>query len=138
MRTSPEPAEPGLERAVALLTERFRPSAIVLFGSRARAEEQPASDYDIGSLLATRTPDPFDVSATEVDLEDVLGAPVDLVVLDHASPILAMEVLRSNRMLREDDPERFETFVVKTLGAYFDLKRVRPPIEAALLRGAPA
>jgi hypothetical protein len=31
------------------------------------------------------------------------------------------------------DPEAFERFVVQALGAYFDLERVRAPIEAALL-----
>ena len=57
---------------------------------------------------------------------------MDLVVLDTASPILRMEVLRRHRMLVQKDPERFEQFVVRTLAEYFDLKRVREPIERAL------
>jgi hypothetical protein len=59
---------------------------------------------------------------------------VDLVVLDSASPILAMEVLRSHRFLSQRNPQRWQRFVLRTLGAYFDLKRVRQPIEAAIER----
>jgi len=54
-------------------------------------------------------------------------------VLNAASPILAMEVLRSHRVLSERDPEALETFTVRTLSAYFDLKHVRAPIERAIL-----
>jgi hypothetical protein len=46
-----------------------------------------------------------------------------------------MEVLRSHRVLAMRDAEAFETFTVRTLMAYFDLKRVREPIERAILSG---
>lgn len=125
-----------IESAVALLEERFRPLAIVLFGSRARGAEHAGSDHDVAMLTGRPTPDPLVVAASKVDLEQILGTDVDLVVLDEASPILAMEILRSHRVLRARDPAAFESFVVRALGAYFDLKRVRQPIEAALLGGA--
>ena len=44
-----------------------------------------------------------------------------------------MEVLRSHRVLALRDRDAFETFTVRTLLAYFDLKQVRAPIEAAIL-----
>ncbi len=131
----PDAGNARIGRAVALLEERFRPLAIVQFGSRARGTEHAGSDHDLAILTGRPTPDPLAVVAGKVDLEQVLGTDVDLVLLDDASPVLAMEIVRAHRMLRARDPEAFESFVVRTLGAYFDLKRVRQPIEAALLRG---
>lgn len=125
-----------IEDAADLLEERFQPLAIVLFGSRARSLEHAGSDHDLAILAGRPMPDPFAIAAAKVDLEQMLGTDVDLVLLDEASPIIAMEILRAHRLLRARDPEAFESFVVHTIGAYFDLKRVRKPIEAALLGGA--
>lgn len=92
------------------------------------------SDVDLAALLGAPCPDAFALRSLGTDLEAVLGREVDLVILDTASPVLAMEVLRRHRVLVNHRPEFLENFVVKTLGAYFDLKRVRRPIEDALLR----
>jgi predicted nucleotidyltransferase len=124
---------PPLTRAVQLLERRLHPAAIVLFGSRAGGRPRQDSDFDLGALCGRPLPDAFTVAGLKTDLEDLLGGSVDLVVLDSASPILAMEVLRSHRVLAMRDPEAFETFTVRTLMAYFDLKRVREPIERAIL-----
>lgn len=136
MTREPDPGS-GLARAVDLLDERFRPLAIVLFGSRSRGREHAGSDHDLAILTGRPHPDALAVAGAKVDLEDILGGDVDLVLLDVASPVLAMEVLRGHRVLRVRDREALECFAVRTLGAYFDLKRVRQPIEAAILRGAP-
>jgi uncharacterized protein len=125
----------ALGRAIALLEERFHPIAIVLFGSRASGRQRDESDFDLAILAGGSHVDALAVASARTDLEDVLRKSADLVVLDDASPILAMEVLRNHRTLRLRDEEAFERFVVRTLGAYFDLKRVREPIERALLSG---
>jgi predicted nucleotidyltransferase len=121
-----------LAAALSLLEERYQPLAVLLFGSHASGLEKPDSDVDLGLLLGRAAPDAFSLARTQTDLEEVLGKSVDLVVLDTASPILRMEALRRHRILVQKDPERFEQFVVRTLGEYFDLKRVREPIERAL------
>jgi len=56
------------------------------------------------------------------------------VILNDASPIVAMEVLRAHRPLAVRDPEALESFTVRTVLMYDDLKRIRAPIEQALLR----
>lgn len=122
----------ALARALTLLEERHHPLAVLLFGSHASDQQNPRSDVDLGVLLGDRAPDAFALAKTRTDLEEVLGQTVDLVVLDAASPILRMEALRRHRVLVNRDPESFEAFVVRTLGEYFDLKRVREPIERAL------
>jgi hypothetical protein len=130
--------DPRTARAAQLLEERLRPATIVLFGSRAVGRERQDSDVDLGVLCDGSLPDAFTVAGLKTELEDILGRSVDLVVLNSASPILAMEVLRSHRVLSQRDPEAFEAFTVRTLLAYFDLKQVRAPIEQAILaRGAP-
>jgi predicted nucleotidyltransferase len=121
-----------LASALSLLEERYHPLAVLLFGSHTSGHDKPDSDVDLGLFLGRAAPDAFSLAATRTDLEEILRKSVDLLVLDTASPILRMEVLRRHRTLVQRDPERFEQFVVRTLGEYFDLKRVREPIERAL------
>ncbi|MGH7805314.1 MAG: type VII toxin-antitoxin system MntA family adenylyltransferase antitoxin [Candidatus Binatia bacterium] len=128
----------ALARAIALLEERFRPVAILLYGSHASGRAAAESDIDLGIVVGRDTIDPFSVASAKTELEAVLGRPVDLAVLDGASPILRMEALRNHRILSRRDPEAYERFVVRTLGDYFDLKKVREPIEKALLSGPPS
>jgi predicted nucleotidyltransferase len=124
----------ALDRAVAVLEERFDPGTIVLFGSRSSGRSTAASDFDL-AMLTTTAHDPFALASARTDLEALLDRPVDLVVLNDASPIIRMEVLRNHRVLRDHDPERWEDFCVRTLHEYLDLKRTREPIERALLAG---
>jgi len=123
-----------LPEAIALIDRCLRPAAILLYGSAASGRLQRDSDIDIAVLIGGRPADPFDLAALRTDVEAVLGRNLDLVVLDTASPILAMEVLRQRRVMVNHRPQVLEDFVVKTLGAYFDLKQVRRPIEEAILR----
>lgn len=127
-----------LREATALIERRLRPAVILLFGSGATGRLRSDSDVDIAVLLGGEAPDPFELAALRVDLAALLGREVDVVVLDTASPILAMEVLRRHRVLLNRRPEQLQRYVVKALGAYFDLKRVRRPIEEALQRRAAA
>ncbi len=124
-----------LEDVVGRLERRWEPAAILLYGSAAQARLRPESDIDIAVLCDEHVPDAFEVASLRTDLESILGRTVDLVILNSCSPILAMEVLRQHRALRVRAPEMLERFTVNTLGAYFDLKRTRQPIEEAL-RGA--
>jgi hypothetical protein len=74
----------------------------VLFGSRARGEERPRSDVDLGVLLETYTPDlRFKV---EAELGRAAGREVDVVLLDDAPPLLRFEIARDGVLLfqRED------------------------------------
>jgi predicted nucleotidyltransferase len=132
MLAQPLENEP-LAQALSVLEERHHPVAVLLYGSHASGLPTAASDVDLGMVVGGPTPDAFALAKTRSDLEAILGRSVDLVALDSASPILRMEVLRRHRVLCNHDPEKFETFVVRTLGEYFDLKRVREPIERALL-----
>ena len=124
----------ALGHATSLIERRLHPAALLLFGSVASGSMRQDSDVDLAALLGGPCPDAFALRSLVTDLEALVGREVDLVVLDTASPVLAMEVLRQHRVLVNHTPELLENFIVKTLGAYFDLKRVRRPIEDALLQ----
>jgi len=126
---------PGaLELGIDLIERQLRPAAILLYGSGAAGRLQAASDVDLAVLAGGVPVDGFAVASLRVELSALLQRDVDLVILDTASPVLAMEVLRNHRVLRNPRPGLLERFVVRTLSTYFDLKQVRRPIEAALLR----
>lgn len=123
---------PGdLERAVDWLDGRFGLSTLWLFGSEARGKAGPESDLDLAALFL-RPPSPFERLAAAADLGEVLGREVDLIDLDSAPPILAMQVLRHGRLLVDRNPSRRAAFFSRALSLYEDLKIVRRGAERAL------
>ncbi len=128
-----ESPDGALSQAVALLQQRFGPVAILLYGSYARGQVHPGSDIDLAIFQPRRKPDIFELNLARIDLEDFCRRPIDLVILEEASPILAMQILRNHRLLALQDRRPLDAFVVKTLTDYADLKIVRRPIEESLL-----
>jgi predicted nucleotidyltransferase len=108
-----------------------------LFGSRARGSAAGSSDWDVAVLLdegAIERPWP----GVELELLDLLTArlhaPVDLVLLNRAPPVLGREVLRDATVLVERDREerlRFEAGVVRR---YLDTRPLRAVRDAAVAR----
>jgi hypothetical protein len=88
---------------------------------------------DLALLLARPAPAWDDLQRLRLDLEELVEAPVDLVVLDDCSPILAMQVLREGSLLACRDPEALEAFIVRTLTDYADLKIIRREAERHLM-----
>jgi predicted nucleotidyltransferase len=129
-----KPPDAALSQAVALLQQRFDPVAILLYGSYARQQAHPGSDIDLAIFQPRRKPDIFALNLARIDLEDLCRCPVDLVILEAISPVLAMQILRNHRLLALQDREPLDALVVKTLTDYADLKIVRRPIEEALLK----
>jgi len=129
-----KPPDAALSQAVALLQQRFDPVAILLYGSYARRQAHPGSDIDLAMFQPRSKPDIFELNLARVDLEDLCRRPIDLVILEEASPVLAMQILRNHQLLALQDRRPLDAFVVKTLTDYADLKIVRRPIEEALLK----
>jgi predicted nucleotidyltransferase len=124
-------AEAKLQRAMAFLEERFGLDVLWLFGSEAQERAHPESDVDLAALFRER-PSALDVLGARGDLEEILGREVDLVDLDKASPILAMQVLQHGRLLVDRNPKRRIAFFVRTLSLYEDLKIQRRDVERRL------
>jgi predicted nucleotidyltransferase len=121
------------ERIAPLLERRFGLAALWLFGSQASGRTHSGSDVDLAALFARR-PTVEQWLDVQGELAGLGGREIDLVDLDHASPILAMQVLRHGRLLVENDPRRRIAFAAGVPARYEDLKIFRRPIEAALLR----
>ena len=127
------PQEGPLAVATSRVVEVLDPAAVILFGSRATGRSRASSDHDLAVLFARPRPGWAVVRRLQSDLEEVLGSSVDLVVLDDASPIVAMQVLRQGRLLDCRDAQALEDFTVRTLTDYADLKITRAPIEKRVM-----
>jgi predicted nucleotidyltransferase len=111
--------------------------AVYLFGSVARGTASPRSDVDV-AILFERAPEPtLDAQpfGLKADLEALLGRPVDLVVLNRASPDLTHRVLRDGQLVFESDRSARVRFEVRSRSAYFDMlpiwREYRHPREEA-------
>ncbi len=82
--SAPPPFVPGRELvglhkdAILELAARYYASNLLLFGSAARGEDKPGSDIDIMCDFGPE-PDSLDIVRFGLELEDLLGRPVDVV-----------------------------------------------------------
>ena len=121
-------SEPALATPLrALLAEG--PGTIVaawLFGSRARGEERPGSDVDVG-VLFDPPPEPKlgnEAHRLEGRLEAALGLPVQVVAVNSAPPDLVHRILRDGALLLDRSPLLRVRFEVKSRNEYFDLQPI--------------
>ena len=125
-----------LNRAVeAILREldtRWGVEAAWLFGSQVRSA-RPDSDIDLAVLFRS-LPDPLDLLESRADLERQAGAPVDVVDLYRASPIIAFQALKTGRLVADHAPRRRIDFATHLPSRYEDLMIMRRGIERAMMR----
>ena len=77
---APSAADPILEAIVDRLVETYKPKRIYLFGSAARGEAGPDSDYDLMVLVSDDTPAGLRDSGRAYRAVWRLGAAVDVLV----------------------------------------------------------
>jgi uncharacterized protein len=117
-----------------LCKERNDLLLVFLFGSCAGEHMRPSSDVDIGILFKT-FPDRDAIVELTADLSSILKREVDLVVLNQASPVLKMQILKTGILLYASDRKYFHQFFVATANEYDDLKRIRRVCEQSILKG---
>jgi predicted nucleotidyltransferase len=135
---SPVSADPANAELLEMLEAFFKDTQgvdlVFLFGSMAAGRSNRKSDVDIGVLF--KSPPPVDhVNEMRDKLSAVLRGEVDLVPLNHASPILKMQVLKNGVLAYAGDKKHFYQFFVDTINQYDDLKRVRRICEESILKG---
>ena len=95
---------------------------VVLFGSTVKGRRRAGSDVDV----AVRCAGPADLDVLHAVLAPAFVTDrLDLVDLHHASPILAMEVARSGRLLYESRPGMFRQFQSLASRRYCDTEKLR-------------
>ena len=94
-----------------------------LFGSCARGEEKQGSDVDLAILYRETPPATLDGLGLDVadELSSRLKRPVDVVVLNRASPDLVHRILRDGILVLETDRAARVRFEVKKRSEYFDV-----------------
>lgn len=106
-----------------------------LFGSHASGTANIRSDVDIAILFQREAcPDKLALLQLKSDLADALHSEVDLICLNTASPIMGMQVLKNGKEIVVHDSRTRDRFVMTLFTDYFDLKRIRKPMEDTILQ----
>lgn len=100
--------------------------AVYLFGSMARGPVGPTSDVDVAVLYCEPPPRTFAGLPLRLseELEGLLGRPVDVVVLNHASADLCHRVFRDGSLVMDRDPSFRIRFEVQRRNEFFDLQPI--------------
>jgi predicted nucleotidyltransferase len=110
-------------------------AAALLFGSAAREQLRPDSDVDLALLFAEGAVlEGLALLDLRGELERLAGRDVDLVVLNGASPIIAHQAFTTGTLIYCADRSAYERYFVRLVSEYADFKRIRRPIEEALIR----
>jgi uncharacterized protein len=117
---------------ISRLHNRWGIDALWIFGSRATGSERPDSDWDLAALFRSR-PDPAELFELRGEFELIVGAPVDLVDLERASPVLARQVAKFGQLIVENNRRRRIDFIAHVPGRYEDLCIVRRAAERSLI-----
>lgn len=110
-------------------------AAVLLFGSAARGQLRPDSDVDVAALFEhARVPSFEERLMLQQRLEEAVQRDVDLVVLNDAPTILARQALTSGILIACPNSRVYHEFVIRLATEYADFKRIRKPIEDAVIR----
>lgn len=114
----------GLSELLKTITDEVVaefPSILViyLFGSHAAGKPGSKSDVDIAVFTDGSEGTMMDLELG-LFLQQRLGCPVDVVIMQKASPVLKYEVLRSKIRIFDRDPEKRAILEVKALREFWD------------------
>ncbi len=91
---------PETKEKIAELCRKNKVRELSLFGSRARGDNGPDSDYDLlVDFRADSDIDLFDYSRMQIDLEELIGTKVDLVPKSGLKPLIRESVLANTELI---------------------------------------
>jgi predicted nucleotidyltransferase len=106
--------------------ERFGVTLVAMFGSRVKGTARTDSDVDVGVWLA----DPDIAPERELELVRALvmathEGNLDVVILNHADPLLGYHVMRDGALLYEREPGLFDRYKLWAWKRYLDTEKFR-------------
>jgi len=107
---------------------------VFLFGSFVKGDMTSSSDLDI-AIYFSSVVDYYRIIDLRGELSEMFGVETDIVVLNNASPVIKMQVLKKGALLFDKDHRAYNEFFVNTIKEYDDLKMTRREIEEKILRG---
>jgi predicted nucleotidyltransferase len=129
--------DPVIRERVRAIFDNVRAAvAVYVFGSVARGSNGPGSDVDV-AVLMDEIPPPTLMGpqlSLEGRIEQALGRPVDLIILNAASADLVHRVLRDGELVVERDRGRRIRFEVARRNEYFDLQPIRDAYRRTTIR----
>lgn len=99
----------------------------VLFGSQATGKAVTHSDVDVGFAPVDGQLPMAEELAFASALSAVTGTEVDLVRLDHAPPILGLEIARSGVCVYEAEPGAFAAWRAAAMSRWIDFDEMIAP-----------
>ncbi len=122
-------------RLRTILDSDPRVAFALLFGSRGRGRERDGSDADVAiGLVDGATLTAQEIGELVSRLEAATGRPVDLVLLDEATPGLAYRVFRDGRVILDKDRKAFVNRKARAILEYLDFKPIEETLARAVLQ----
>ncbi len=125
---------PLVEKARLFFKNREDVTLVFFFGSFVSGKMTAISDIDVGILFHS-TPDIYKVNTIKDDLTALLKKDVDILVINDASPVIKMQVLKKGILIFQTDKNIYSTFYGDTVKQYDDLKQIRKKCEDNILKG---
>lgn len=132
--TKQSPIPNIVRRLGTFFKERRDASLVFLFGSFVNKQTTAYSDIDVG-VLFNRVPDFYEINDIKENLTALLERDVDLVLLNDASPILRMQVLKKGTLVFQRGKNDYSLFYGDTVKQYEDLRIIRKKCEENILKG---
>ena len=107
---------------------------VFIHGSVAKGRTRIDSDIDI-AVLFNKKPSFEQLFKIKDEVSENLNKEIDLTVLNDASPVIKMQVLKNGKLLFERNKGEYARFFVNTVKVYDDLKTSRLVIEKNVLKG---
>lgn len=109
--------------------------AAILFGSESLGTASVDSDIGIALLYASNhIPNPISVLGFRQQISDEMRQDVDIVLLNKASPIIAMQAIKNGVPLLIRDQKVYDAYEVQLITDYADVKHMREPFEKNILK----
>ena len=103
----------GVKSIVDELAKRDGVVAVILFGSQARGDAYPFSDYDLAVFLRK--------GAKKTGIESLSGKGIDVVIFNDLPPYMRYQILGEGKILLLKDRKTFDAIQRETVLEYLDV-----------------